>query len=90
MKPIYEYLSQWNKETDNFSKLQAAYGTLAIAAFLIAGLVSLIQYNIGQSLLFFAIILTLTFIGNGVIWSLLKTFVIPRLDKAAKTTTRKK
>ena len=90
MHPIMKYLTKWNSSTDNLAKLQAAYGVLALATLLIAGLVSLIHYNLGQSILFLAIVFGLTFIGNGVVWALVRTFALPHIEKAKPTSTRKK
>ena len=90
MEPIYTYLVKWNKNTDSLQKLQGAYGTLAVFTFLVAAIVSLLDQNLGQSVLFLAFVLGLTFIGNGVIWALVRTFVIPHVEKSKTATTRKK
>lgn len=89
MKQIALYLADWHKRTDSLEKLQGTYGALAIAMLLIAGLISLINPNLGQSMLFFAIVLGLTFIGNGVVWALVRTFVIPTIEKHTPKTRKK-
>ncbi len=81
---IKELLVQWNKRHSDRSKLQYAYGVLAVAALLVAGLISLINYSLGQSLLFIAIILGLVFVANSVVWALLESFVIRRIPKTTK------
>lgn len=90
MQPIMTYLAKWNKGNDSLAKLQSTYAVLAFAMLLLAGLVSLINQNLGQSILFLAFVLLLTFIGNGIIWSLLRTFVVPHVEASKPTTTRKK
>lgn len=90
MDSIYTFLAKWNKNTDSLAKMQGAYGVLAVVMLLVAGLVSLFQPNLGQSLLFFVVLLGLTFIANGVMWALVRTFVIPRVEKKKPVSTRKK
>ncbi len=90
MEPIYDYLAKWNKNTDSLGKMQGAYAVMAITVFLLAAIVSLVNQNLGQSILFLAFVLGLAFIGNGVVWALVRTFVIPRIQAKKPTTTRKK
>lgn len=78
MKSIRTSFADWNKTYSDRSKLQHTYAALAVLSLIIAGIIGLINYRLGQSLLFVAIILTLVFIGNGVVWALLYTFIIPR------------
>lgn len=89
MKPVMDYLEKWNKQNDSIGKLQGAYAALAVIALLVAGLVGLINANLGQSILFLAFVLFMAFVGNGVVWALLQTFVVSRVEKPA-TKTRKK
>ena len=90
MQPLYEFLREWNKNTDNFAKVQATYLSLAVVLVFLAAFISLINQSLGQSVLFLAFVAGLTFIGNGVIWSLVRTFVIPRLEAKKKSSSRKK
>jgi len=90
MQPIYDFLAKWNKSTDSLGKMQGAYAVLAVTTFLLAAIVSLVNQNLGQSILFLAIVLGLAFIGHGVVWALVRTFVIPRIEVKKSTTTRKK
>lgn len=90
MKQFEQIVADWNKSHDSFAKLQHAYVAIAVASFLLAGVVSLMNYRLGQSILFIAMCATLVFVGNGVVWALLRTFVISRLDTKKPTQTRKK
>ncbi len=90
MQPIYDFLAKWNKNIDSLGKIQGTYAVLAVTTFLVAAIVSLIHQNLGQSILFLAIVLGLAFIGNGVIWALVRTFAVPHIEKHAPKTTRKK
>lgn len=89
MKPVMDSLEKWNKKNDSIGKLQGAYATLAIIALLVAGVVGLINDNLGQSILFFAFVLAMAFVGNGVVWALLQTFVVARFEKPAAKTRKK-
>ena len=90
MQPIYEFLAKWNKTSDSLTKEQASYATLAVVTFLLAAVVSLVNQNLGQSILFLAIVLGLTFIANGVMWALVRTFAVPHIEKNAPKIPRKK
>lgn len=90
MQPLYTFLVKWNKNTDSLAKVQGTYGVLAIALLLIAGLVSLAQPNLGQSILFLAVVSGLAFIANGVIWSIVRTFIVPHIEKNTPAAKRKK
>lgn len=91
MKPIEIILKQWNAKNDSFAKLQYAYIAIAIIAFLAAGAIGLINYRLGQSILFVAMCATLVFVSNGIVWALVRTFVTARFEqKKSPSTTRKK
>ena len=90
MESLYTFLAKWNKETDSLTKTQGVYGVLALSLLVVAGLVSLIDDNLGRSILFLAFVAGLTFIANGVVWALVRTFVVPRIEKNKPTPTRKK
>lgn len=51
---------------------------------MIAGLTSLINYNLGQSILFVAAVTALVFIANAVLWALLESFVVSKLTRRKK------
>ena len=80
MDSIYKFLAKWNSQADSFAKVQGVYAVLAVALLFLAAFVSLAQSNLGQTILFYAFIATLTFIGNGVIWAIVKTFVVPHIE----------
>lgn len=88
MKSIRAFLSNWNTTYSDRTKLQHGYTALAVISLIVAGLVSLINYNLGQSLLFIAIIVTLVLIGNGVVWALINTFVIPTAPPRPRQTKK--
>lgn len=91
MKPFEQFLKQWNADNNSFGKLQYAYVAIAVTSFLVAGVIGLMNHRLGQSILFIAMCATLVFVSNGIVWALLRTFVISRVEqKKTPTTTRKK
>ena len=71
-------IQNWNKQYNDFSKLQHVYGILAISILVIAGLISLVNNSLGQSILFISVMLSFAFVANGMLWALLNTFVLRR------------
>ena len=88
MQQLYRYLAKWSKTTDNLAKMQGVYGALALVLIVLAGIISLINASLGQAVAFYAIIAGLTFIGNGVVWALTRTFVVPHIERNAPTSAR--
>lgn len=82
-----ELMSKWNKSNSERVKLQYAYGVLALLLLVLAGLVSLVNYSLGYSILAFAFGFTVIFFVNAVAWVMLEAFI---LNKLPKTSTRKK
>lgn len=90
MEPVFSYLSKWSKRSDAFSKVQGVYAAAALILLFGAGLISLLDPRLGQSIAFFALVAGLTFIGNGVIWAITRTFIIPYIEAKAPKQGRKK
>ena len=96
MDAVKTYLKQWNTQKNAFSKVQSAYVALGLALFMAAAIISLINPSLGQSIIFFSLIAFLVFVSNAVMWALLQTFVVSKLNEKEpmlpKTTprTRKK
>jgi hypothetical protein len=80
-------LQEWNKNTSERAKLQHVYILLIIIITLLAGLVSLVNVNLGQVMLQFSFGSLFVFVINAVIWALIKSFVIDRLPN--RRTTKK-
>lgn len=88
MEDFTKNLASWNNKTPSFVKLQHAYLVVAFAALIIAGVIGLVNYRLGQSILFLALFAGVIFLANGVLWALIRTFVIR--EPKPKTSTRKK
>ncbi len=78
MESFRTQIQHWNKQYDSFAKLQHIYAATAVATLLVAGVVSLINYQLGQSILFIAVCAVLIFVANGVVWALIRTFLSPQ------------
>ncbi len=87
---LKEILVEWNKKHSSFAKLQHSYLGVALIIVLVAGIVGLINYNLGQSMLFLSLILFLMFIANGIAHALLESLVFTHLTKRSSARTKKK
>lgn len=87
---LIENLRIWDKGTDAHQKLQHSYLVLALALVLIAGILGLINYDLGQRILLGAFIVIVVFLFNAVAWALLQSFVLLRIPKAPRATSATK
>lgn len=89
IKVLTDSLRSWIVSTDTFTKLQHSYVALSLTSLVIAGLISLINYDLGQSLLFISLMLILIFVANGIVWAVVRTFIVAETNPA-KQPSRKK
>lgn len=89
MKEVLKTLRQNYLRQTDFYKLQTAYIVVAIVVLIGAGVVGLINYPLGQSMLFSAALAGLILVVNGIVWSLIETFVIKNNSEAQKKPTKK-
>lgn len=89
MELLYTALREWNKRENSFTKLQHAYVVIIITMLVAAGVIGLINYSLGQSILFITVAAVLVFIANGVVWALLSAFVTPRFSKPTPRASKK-
>lgn len=87
---IKESLQKWHGRYDSRAKLQHTYIVTAIGLVLIAGVIGLVNRNMGQNILVAAIISAGAFLTNAVVWSLLQSAVLSRLAARRKSATKKK
>lgn len=78
-KDFIKTLQEWNEKTSSRQKLQHAYIAVAIGLVVAAGIVGLVNYDLGQSILSGAFLAVAAFLANAVIWALLQSFVLLRL-----------
>lgn len=80
---IITSLKQWNVAHGDRAKLQHAIFTSIVSLVILAGLVSLLNIDLGRQILAIASLLGAVFIINAVAWALLQTFVLSHLKQEA-------
>jgi cell division protein FtsW (lipid II flippase) len=85
-----ESLLSWNSKNDGRVKLQHAYIISAAILLLIAGVIGLINRELGQTILTVSIVCASLFLINAVVWSLLQSAVLSRIAVRRLTAPRKK
>ena len=78
---IKKILVEWNTKTTERQKLQQTYALIACVSLIIAGIISLINYTLGQRLLLVAILALFTLIVNMIIWALLQSLILLKINK---------
>lgn len=86
-KTIRDILTAWHKDTTDRQKLQWTYLLVTLALLVVAGLVSLINYEISQRILIIVLATAAVFLVNTVIWALLQSLVLLPLDKPSTSTS---
>lgn len=82
-KLIIKSLIEWNETSSDRVKLQNAYVVSAIVLIVLAGLVGLVNYGLGQQMTTIALIALGVFIVNLIAWTLLQGLVLMRLSAAS-------
>ncbi len=90
---IVSNLKDWAQATDARQKLQHTYLSATLVLVLGAGVIGLIDYDLGQKILLGAFICIAIFIANAVVWALVQSFILfkiatPLEDKPEKTTVK--
>lgn len=81
---LMQFLYDWNKNTTERAKLQQASLTLGFGLLVLAGLVTLLNYSLGQTLVGVALFVFLVFAANAVLWALLQSFLLSRLPRSPR------
>ncbi len=76
-----DVLRAWNKSTPERVKLQHVYIAIIIAVTVVAGLVSLINVQLGRQLITVAGIALVAVIANALTWALIRVYLLDRLDR---------
>jgi hypothetical protein len=87
-----QFLTEWNSNKNQRTKLQQAYFLIIISLAVVAGFLSLLNSDFGRVLMIIAAFTAVVYIFNGVAWALLDAFIAPILPKheAKKTVKRSK
>lgn len=83
-------LALWQVKTSDRTKLQHTYIIIAVGLLIAAGIVGLLNRELGQNILFVAIISAVIFLANAVVWSLLQSAVLTRISSRRTSPARKK
>lgn len=81
MELLQSILTEWNKNTNERAKLQQAYVAIVITGVVVAGIITLLNPNLGHTIIVFTGFLFVAMVANAVVWALLKTFVVDRLKQ---------
>lgn len=87
---IKSFLATWQAKTSDRAKLQHTYIIVAVGLLIAAGIMGLLNREIGQNILFVSILSAAVFLVNAVVWSLLQSAVITRVSTRRTTSVRKK
>lgn len=91
-KLVQESLIEWNENNTDRVKLQHAYVAFAILMVVLAGLIGLVNYDLGQQMTALALFSLGLFLVNLIAWTLFQGIVLMRLSsmkKSAKKPTKK-
>lgn len=92
METIKESLARWSQRTTDRQKLQHMYTSIALGLVLAAGVLGLVNQQLGQQVLAAAIASAAVFLINSVAWALLQSFVLLKVatTRPVKTTPQQK
>ena len=76
-----DVLRTWNKTTPERVKLQHVYIAVIVVVAIVAGLVSLINAQLGRHLITVAGIALVALIANAFTWALIRVYLLDRLDR---------
>lgn len=87
---LLSHLRQWSESTDDRRQLQHVYAFGGVALLFVAGLVGLVDDNLGQTLATVALATIGIFFVNAIVWALVVAFVLLRLDNQDQARTKTK
>ncbi len=82
---LMDSLESWNANKSERQKLQHTYLVLIVIVVLIAGVVSLVNGDLGQTIVRLALIALLTYSVNAIVWNLLQSSVLDKLSDKPKS-----
>jgi len=85
-----ESLATWQTKYSERAKLQHTYIVLALALLVGAGLIGLLNREMGQNILVVSILSAGVFLANAVVWSLLQSAILSRIATRKALGNRKK
>lgn len=85
---LLTYLEQWSQTTSERAKLQHTYAVGGLALVVVAGIVGLVNYQLGQTLFMIAWVAIAIFFINAIVWALLTAFVILPLARRSPANAK--
>ena len=76
---LKEIISDWNSTYGERAKLQHAYLAAGLLGVVLAGLISLLNPEVGQTVLRFCLAGFAIVVANAIVWALLFSFIISKL-----------
>ena len=84
-KLLLESLVEWNQKASERVKLQYSYVASAALLIIAAGLIGMLNYDLGQRLTAIALLALGIFLANLVVWTLLDGIVFSRLRRMSES-----
>ena len=75
---------RWSSMSSQRIQLQHFYLAAAVIGVISAGLVGLLNYNLGQRIVAFSLMSLAVYVINAIVWTLLNALVIEKLDHRAQ------
>ena len=82
-------MGNWLANKNQRAKLQQIYATLACVLIVIAGLITLINAEVGHVVVKIGLFAAAIFVTNAIVWSLTDAFIAPRIAKLVKSNSKK-
>ena len=84
---VKESLIAWNTNTSDRDKLQHTFLTISVVLLVAAGVIGLLNQGLGQQILAVSIAAAGVFLVNAVVWALLQSSVLIRLNDKEMSST---
>lgn len=84
LKDFIAAIEVWNSSKSERQKLQHTYLVLAVVTIFVAGFISLVNANLGHTIVLYGFAAIVIFIANGVVWNLVHSIVLSKLSKPRK------
>lgn len=81
---LKDSLNNWNSNRGERQKLQDVYLVLTVIIILIAGIVSLLDGDLGHNIVQLALVAMGTFFVNSIVWNLLQSSLLYKLSSKPK------
>jgi energy-converting hydrogenase Eha subunit A len=79
LKYLENFLIDWKKETTDRQKLQSVYLSLAVLTLVVAGVVALVNAELGQYISYVAGMAFVAYLVNAVVWKLVVDSLVERI-----------